>query len=72
MKDVKRRGLGETLFFDAIKTVASGQIGAHAIFVDASDDQTAVFHAAFGFIPLAERPRTLYLPVANALGLIMP
>jgi hypothetical protein len=58
------------LLFDAIKTVATAPIGAHAIFADAIDDQAAAFYAAFGFTPLAERPRTLYLPVATALKLL--
>lgn len=63
-------GLGETLLFDAIKTVATAPIGAHAIFADAIDDKAASFYAAFGFTPLIERPRTLYLPVATASRLL--
>jgi ribosomal protein S18 acetylase RimI-like enzyme len=61
------QGLGEALLFDAIKTVATAPIGAHAIFADAIDDKAAAFYAAFGFTPLVQRPRTLYLPVATAL-----
>ena len=49
-----------------MKTVATEPSGAHAIFADAIDDKTAAFYAAFGFTPLARRPRTLYLPVAAA------
>jgi ribosomal protein S18 acetylase RimI-like enzyme len=63
-------GLGEALLFDAIRTVATSSIGAHAIFADAIDRKAASFYAAFGFTPLIERPHTLYLPVATALGLI--
>jgi ribosomal protein S18 acetylase RimI-like enzyme len=63
-------GLGGALLFDAIKTVATAPIGAHAIFADAIDDEAAAFYAAFGFTPLAERSRTLYLPVATALKLL--
>jgi ribosomal protein S18 acetylase RimI-like enzyme len=65
-------GLGEALLFHAIKTVATAPIGAHAIFADAIDDAAAAFYAAFGFTPLIQRPRTLYLPVATALSLISP
>jgi hypothetical protein len=57
------------LLFDAIKTVATAPIGVHAIFADAIDDKAAAFYAAFGFTPLIKRPRTLYLPIATALGL---
>jgi ribosomal protein S18 acetylase RimI-like enzyme len=68
--DYAGQGLGEMLLFDAIKTVATSRIGAHAIFADAIDDKAASFYAAFGFMPLIERPRTLYLPVTTALGLL--
>jgi ribosomal protein S18 acetylase RimI-like enzyme len=64
------QGLGEALLFDAIRTVATSPIGAHAIFADAIDDTAASFYAAFGFVPLIERPRTLYLPLATALRLL--
>ena len=63
-------GLGEALLFDAIKTVATAPIGAHAIFADAIDDRALSFYAALGFTPLTARPRTLYLPMATALQLI--
>lgn len=62
--------LGAVLLFDAIRTVGTSSIGAHAIFADAIDDEAASFYAAFGFMPLIERPRTLYLPVATALSLL--
>ena len=59
-------GLGEALLFDAISTVAEAPIGAHALFVDAIDEQAAAFYTAFGFTALSNRPNTLYLPVATA------
>ncbi len=69
-KDYGGQGLGELLLFDAIKTIATAPIGAHAIFADAIDDRAAAFYASFGFEPLIRRPRTLYLPVASALSLV--
>lgn len=71
-KDFAGQGLGEVLLFDAIRTVATAPIGAHAIFADAIDDPAAAFYTSFGFAPLIERPRTLYLPMATAMGLITP
>ena len=68
--DYAGQGLGEALLFDAIKTVATAPIGAHAIFADAIDDKAAAFYPAFGFTPLIRRPRTLYLPVMTALSLL--
>jgi ribosomal protein S18 acetylase RimI-like enzyme len=61
------QGLGEALLFDAIKTVTTAPIGAHAIFADVIDNKAAAFYAACGFTPLVQRPRRLYLPVATAL-----
>ena len=60
------------MLFDAINTVATAPIGAHAIFADAIDDRAAAFYEAFGFTPLMRRTRTLYLPVTTALGLLSP
>ena len=70
--DYAGQGLGDALLFDAIKTVATAPIGAHAIFADAIDASAAAFYVAFGFTPLVRRPRTLYLPVTTALCLISP
>lgn len=69
-RDHAGEGLGEALLFDAVRTVATTPVGAHAIFADAVDDRAASFYAAFGFVPLIERPRTLYLPVKTALRLL--
>jgi hypothetical protein len=60
--------LGELLLFDAIKTVAEAPIGTHAIFAHAIDDDAANFYAAYDFVPLTDKPRTLYLPMATALA----
>ena len=68
--DYAGQGLGEALLFDAIRTVATAPIGAHAIFADAIDDTAAAFYEAFGFTPLVQRPHTLYLPVATASRLL--
>ena len=68
--DYAGQGLGEALMFDAIKTVATAPIGAHAIFADAIDDRAAAFYEAFGFMALVRRPSTLYLPITTAVGLV--
>ena len=65
-------GLGEALLFDAIRTVATAPIGAHAIFADAIDDKAVSFYQAFGFTALTDRPRTLFLPMMTAAGLLLP
>lgn len=65
------QGLGEILLLDAIRTIATAPIGAHAVFADVIDEKAAGFYEAFGFIPLLERPRTLYLPLATAQSLFV-
>ncbi|MBM3558235.1 MAG: GNAT family N-acetyltransferase [Alphaproteobacteria bacterium] len=69
-RDFAGQGLGEALLFDAIRAVAKSPIGAHAVFADAIDDRAASFYASYGFTPLIERPRTLFLPVATARDLV--
>jgi ribosomal protein S18 acetylase RimI-like enzyme len=63
-------GLGEALLFDAINTVATAPIGAHAVFADAIEERASAFYASFGFTPLITRSHTLYLPIATAKELI--
>lgn len=58
--------LGAQLLFDAIQRVATGCLGARAIFAEAIDEKNAGFYQAFGFTPLPSRPRTLFLPIATA------
>ncbi len=71
-RDFAGLGLGEALLFDALRTVATAPIGAHAVFVEAIDERAAAFYRAFGFTPLTDRPHRLYLPVKTALALLVP
>ncbi len=64
--DFAGAGVGELLLVDAIRTIVSAPIGAHAVFADAIDERAAAFYASFGFTPLLARPHTLYLPLTNA------
>ncbi|PSJ60047.1 GNAT family N-acetyltransferase [Kumtagia ephedrae] len=63
-------GLGEAMLFDAIRTVASAPIGAHAVFADAIDDRASAFYRSYGFTPLTSRSATFYLPLAAAKTLV--
>lgn len=69
-QDFAGLGLGEALLFDAIQTVATSSIGAHAVFVNAIDDRAVKFYEAFGFTALLDQPRTLYLPLVVASQVI--
>jgi predicted GNAT family N-acyltransferase len=61
-------GLGDLLLADAIKRVlaAAESVAAYAIVVDAKDDAGKRFYEAHGFIPLASRPRRLFLLTQTA------
>ncbi|MBX9456939.1 MAG: GNAT family N-acetyltransferase [Rhizobium sp.] len=61
----KRRGLGGVLLADAALRITNGDVRAFAIVVDAKDDDAAAFYRAQGFLPLASRPMSLFLPLAT-------
>ena len=63
---VPRRGLGELMLVIAVHRTAQDAAAAFALLMDAKNDQAAAFYRRYGFRPLADRPRTLFLPLATA------
>lgn len=67
--DVRMQGqrLGEKLLIDALRRVLyiSNQIASLAVVVDAIDDRAAGFYTKYGFMPIADQPRRLFLPMAS-------
>jgi GNAT superfamily N-acetyltransferase len=65
--DVQGRGLGRHLLVDAMRRcLALGdRLGVHALEVEAIDDDARRFYEKYGFIPLADDVRHLYLPLAT-------
>jgi GNAT superfamily N-acetyltransferase len=61
------RGLGRFLLADALRRCLSlaGQLGVHAVVVDAIDDQAKAFYEGYGFAALEDDPLHLYLPLAT-------
>ena len=59
------QGLGSSLLVDALRRSAdiSEQIGVRAVEVDAIDDTARFFYLKFGFRPLLDDPRHLFLPM---------
>lgn len=59
------QGAGEFLLVDALQRAftQSSQIAAAAVVVDALDEVAAAFYRHFGFIPLPDQPRRLFLPM---------
>ena len=61
------QGLGEKLLLDALQRALdlSDSLGSHAVEVDALDDSAISFYVKYGFSPLLDNPRHLYLPLAT-------
>lgn len=63
--EFKGQGLGGALLVNALRRAASSEIPAVVLIVDAKDDQAVAFYRHHGFIPLADSPLTLFLPLAS-------
>jgi GNAT superfamily N-acetyltransferase len=61
------QGLGGFLLGDALRRCLSlaGQLGVHAVEVDAIDDHARAFYERYGFSPLRDNPLHLYLPMTT-------
>jgi predicted GNAT family N-acyltransferase len=61
---VRGRGLGKLLLLDALRRaerLASSQLGARGVEVDALDNEAKAFYTHFGFVALADNNRHLYV-----------
>jgi len=61
----QRRGLGELMLMNAVHRTIQDAAAAFAPLVDAKTDQAAVFYRRYGFRPVVDKPRTLFLPLAT-------
>jgi GNAT superfamily N-acetyltransferase len=64
-RSVQGKGLGPLLLVDALRRAAliSEQAGLRAVEVDAIDDAAASFYRKFGFRPLLDDARHLFMPM---------
>lgn len=64
-RTMQRRGLGAHLLVDALRKAEqiSAQIGIRAVEVDAIDEAAVKFYLKFGFRPLLDDPRHLFMPL---------
>ena len=62
------KGLGEALLQDAVKRCLNlrGELGIHALLVDALHERAAAFYRQYGFRETAAGALTLYLPLGKA------
>ena len=67
-ESVRRQGVGELLVADAIKRVlaADEALAVFAVVVDAMNERARAFYSSFGFIPLPDTPRRLFLLTSTA------
>jgi GNAT superfamily N-acetyltransferase len=69
-KEFQGQGFGALLLVDALKRitrVALSDVGIRAVEVDAIDDRARSFYARFGFVPLLDDARHMYLPIKTIL-----
>lgn len=66
-KSQRSKGMGEFLLMDALRRalVASRQVAAVAVIVDAKDAGAISFYSRYEFIPFADRPNRLFLPMGT-------
>jgi GNAT superfamily N-acetyltransferase len=62
----QRRGLGELMLMNAVHRTIQDAAAAFALLVDVKSDQVAAFYQRYGFRPVVDKPRTLFLPLATA------
>jgi predicted GNAT family N-acyltransferase len=70
-QSMKGQGLGEFLLMDALHRCleVAANIAAMAVVVDAKDEAAAAFYQHFGFLPLQQQPRRLYLSMKTVAAL---
>jgi GNAT superfamily N-acetyltransferase len=70
---VQGQHLGETLLIDAFRrsVTISAQLGIHAVQVDAINEKAASFYRRYGFVPLANQPHRLILPISAIAPLLL-
>ena len=69
---LRGQGLGEYLLVDALRraSIASREVAAVAVIVDAKDDRAITFYQRYGFIPFADAPMRLFLPMETIARLL--
>ena len=73
-KTVQGQGLGATLLLDALarSLFISRQVGIRAVEVDAFDEAAKGFYSKYGFVPLLDDQRHLFLPMQVVHRLELP
>jgi len=66
-KTRQKQGLGTFMMLNAMERVllVAEHLGVIGFFVDAKDEGAAGYYIQYGFIPLADNPLELFLPIAT-------
>ncbi len=69
--DRQGEGYGVQLLFDAIERIyiASKNIGAYAVVVDAKNEKVKGFYLKYGFISFVDKPLSLFMPLSSYASL---
>ena len=68
----QRRGLGELMLINAVHRTMQDAAAAFTLLVDAKNAQAVAFYQRYGFRPIADKPQTLFLPLATAQKALLP
>ena len=70
-KTMTGKGMGQFLLMNALHRCSevAANIAAMAVVVDAKDEEAEAFYRHFGFVPLQQGPRRLYLSMKVVVGL---
>jgi GNAT superfamily N-acetyltransferase len=62
--------LGEKLLLDAFRraVILSGDLGIHAVLVEAIDDNAASFYRKYGFVELKDQPHRQIILISNIVS----
>jgi predicted GNAT family N-acyltransferase len=71
-RSAQGEGLGRTLLVDALQRIskASQEVSAHAVVLDAVDDDAKAFYLPYGFLELTDDPLRLFLPMASVRKIV--
>jgi ribosomal protein S18 acetylase RimI-like enzyme len=66
----QRRGIGSSCLADAARRIATGDLMAFALMVDAKDDAAQQFYQRHGFVSIIGQPMRLILRLATAMSVL--
>ena len=66
-KHIQKKGFGTHMMLNAMDRIlrVAEHLGIIGFFVEAKDDEAAIYYQQFGFIPLPDSPLELFLPLAT-------